>query len=174
MTDRLPPSALLAAAVLAVTSLANGPAIAEDSTVRAIRQVMEENLAACNEEDLPRLLKTMSQEMPNRELFIAETQKEWAATDTYARLEDIQMLKSSNTPRAITRLPYATVRVVQSTVQVGDRKGDEPPSEWAKRMALTPGKAAVEYETLWKKEGGKWRLVAGLTEPTPVKRAGGE
>lgn len=141
------------------------PSWAEDAMTYEIRQVMEENLAACNEEDLPRLLKTMSQEMPNRKLFIAETRKEWAATDTYARLEDIQVLKSSTAPRAITQLPYATVRVIQSTFQVGDRKSNEPPSEFAKRMVLTTGNSAVQYETLWKKEGGKWRMVAGLTEP---------
>jgi hypothetical protein len=142
-------------------------AFAVDSATRAIRVVMEENLAACNEEDMPRLLKTMSQEMPNRELFIAETKKEWAASDSYARLDEIEVLKHSNAPRAITRLPYATVRVVQTTVQSGERKSDEPPTEWAKRMVLAPGDHTVEYETLWKKEGGKWRMVAGLTEPRP-------
>jgi hypothetical protein len=144
--------------------------LAEDSTTRALRLAMEENLAAANEEDLPRLLRTMSQEMPNRDLFIAETKKEWAATDTYSRLKSIEVLKHSNAPRAITRLPYATVRVVQTTVQVGDRKSDEPPTEFAKRMALTSDQHPVEYEILWKKEGGKWRMVAGLTEPRPVSQ----
>lgn len=136
---------------------------------RAIRAVMEENFSACNEEDLPRLLKTMSQEMPNRDLFIAETKKEWAASDSYSRLDEIAVLKHSNAPRAITRLPYATVRVVQTTVQAGERKSDEPPSEWAQRMVLAPGNQTVEYESLWKKESGKWRIVAGLTEPREVE-----
>lgn len=114
------------------TLLVQGPgaAMAEHSMTRAIRAVMEENLSACNEEDLPSLLKTMSQEMPNRHLFIAETRKEWEVSDSYSRLEDIEVLKHSNAPRAITRPPYATVRGVQTTVQAGDRKSDEPPSEW--------------------------------------------
>jgi hypothetical protein len=145
-------------------------ALAEDSTTRAIRLAMEENLAAANEEDLPRLLKTMSQEMPNRDLFIAETKKEWAATDTYSRLKSLEVLKHSDAPRAITRLPYATVRIVQTTVQVGNRKSEALPTEIAKRMALAPDDRPVEYEILWKKEGGKWRMVAGLTEPKPVSQ----
>lgn len=40
-------------------------AIAEDATTRAIRMVMEENLAASDAEDMPRLMKTMSRETPN-------------------------------------------------------------------------------------------------------------
>ena len=135
----------------------------------AIRAVMEENLAACNEENLPRLLATMSREMPNRELFIEETQKEWAATDSYARLVDLQVLRQSSAPRANTRLPYATVRIVQTTV-TGARKGDEPPSEFARKMVLAQDAPTVEFETLWKKEGGKWRLVANLTAPSPVEK----
>jgi hypothetical protein len=143
-------------------------AIAVDSATQAIRVVMEENLAACNEEDMPRLLKTMSQEMPNRELFIAETKKEWAASDSYARLDEIEVLKHSNAPRAIMRLPYATVRVVQTTVPVGERRSGQEPSEFAKKMLLSQDAPTVEYQTLWKKEGGKWRLVANLTEPRAI------
>jgi hypothetical protein len=59
---------------------------------------MEENLAASDAEDMPRLLKTMSREMPNRELFIAETLKEWDAADTSTHLIEIQVLKHSDAP----------------------------------------------------------------------------
>ena len=162
-------SVLSVVAVMAVfLTPAHRAAFAVDSATRAIRVVMEENLAACNEEDMPRLLKTMSQEMPNRELFIAETKKEWAASDSYARLAEIEVLKHSIAPRAITQLPSATARVVQTTVPVGERRPGEEPSEFAKKMLLSQDAPTVEYETLWKKEGGKWRLVANLTEPQPA------
>lgn len=139
--------------------------VAEDDAARAIRLVMEENLAACDAEDMDRLLMTMSKEMPNRELFIRETKKEWKLADTYTRLEEIEVLKHSRAPRANTRLPYATVRVVQ-TMYKSERQPDDPgPTEWSRRMLLDQEHATVEFQTLWKREAGKWRLVAALTEP---------
>jgi hypothetical protein len=51
-----------------------------------------------------------------------------------------------------------------------DRKpGSAEPSEWSRRMLLDQKHPTVEYETLWNREGGKWRMVAGLTAPRPVK-----
>jgi hypothetical protein len=102
---------LLAIAVIGI--LLAPFAHAEDAITRAIRVVMEENLAASDAKDMPRLLKTMSREMPNRELFITETMKEWAAADTSTHLLEIEVLKHSDAPNARTRLPYATVRIVQ-------------------------------------------------------------
>lgn len=142
---------------------------ADDATTRAIREVMVENLAAADAEDMPRLLATMSREMPNRELFIQETKKEWAVADTYTRLVDLEVLRHSDAPHANTRLPYATVRVVQTMLKSERKPGIAEPSDWSRRMLLDQKHPTVEYETLWKREGGKWRMVAGLTEPRPVR-----
>jgi hypothetical protein len=147
---------------------ASDAAWAEHATTRAIREVMVENLAAADAEDMPRLLATMSREMPNSELFIRETKQEWAVADTYTRLVEIEVLKHSNAPLANTRLPYATVRVVQTMLKSDRKPGSEDPSEWSRRMLLDQKHPTVEYETLWKREGGQWRMVAGLTEPRPV------
>jgi hypothetical protein len=138
---------------------------AEDAVTRAIRVVMEENLAASDAEDMPRLLKTMSREMPNRDLFIAETLKEWDAADTSTHLIEIEVLKHSDAPNARTRLPYATVRIVQEMTKSLRAPGSDEASEITRRFGLDQESPVVEFETLWKREGGKWRLVAGITEP---------
>ena len=158
-------SAAVAAWWLGVASVALR---ADDATTEAIREVMVENLAAADAEDMPRLLATMSREMPNRELFIRETTKEWAVADTYTRLVDLEVLRQSDAPHANTRLPYATVCVVQAMLKSDRKPGSVEPSEWSRRMLLDQKHPTVKYETLWKREGGKWRMVAGLTEPRPV------
>ena len=150
--------------------MASRCSLAEDDVAQAIRLVMEENLAASDAEDMERLLRTMSQEMPNRELFIRETEKEWALADTYTRLEEIEVLKQSRAPRSNTRLPYATVRVVQTMLKSEREPGVQAPSEWSRRMLLDQEHATVAFLTLWKREAGKWRIVAGLTEPRPVRK----
>ena len=116
-------AALLAVAVIG-TAIARC-AHAEGAITRAIRLVMEENLAASDAEDMPRLLKTMSREMPNRELFIAETLKEWAAADTLTHVLEVEVLKHSDAPNARTRLPYATVRIIQEIGSARDPAGEE-------------------------------------------------
>ena len=138
---------------------------AEDAITRAIRVVMEENLAASDAEDMPRLLKTMSREMPNRELFIEETLKEWAAADTSTHVLEIEVLKHSDAPNARTRLPYATVRIVQEMTKSLRAPGSDDASDLSRQFGLDQEHPVVEFETLWKREGGKWRLVAGITEP---------
>ncbi|MFM7075200.1 MAG: hypothetical protein ACKO3G_03935 [Planctomycetaceae bacterium] len=80
---------------------------------RAIRPVMEANCIASDAEDLPWLGETMGREMPNREVFIEETVKEWAAADTSTHDLAVEVLKHSDAPNARTRLPYATVQIVQ-------------------------------------------------------------
>jgi hypothetical protein len=143
----------------------------EDATTRAIRQVMEENLAASDAEDMPRLLKTMSREMPNRELFIEETLKEWAAADTSTHLLEIEVLKHSDAPNARTRLPYATVRIVQEMTKSARAPGSEEASDLSRQFAIDQEHPVVEFEALWKREGGKWRLVAGLTNQKAAERS---
>ena len=140
---------------------------AEDAITRAIRLVMEENLAASDAEDMPRLLKTMSREMPNRELFIAETLKEWAAADTSTHVLEVEVLKHSDAPNARTRLPYATVRIVQEMRKSARDPAGEEASDLSRQFGLDQEHPVVKYESLWKREGGKWKLVAGLTEPRP-------
>jgi hypothetical protein len=105
--------------------------------------------------------------MPNRELFIEETLKEWAAADTSTHLIEIEVLKHSDAPNARTHLPYATVRIVQEMTKSVRAPGSDEASEITRRFGLEQEFPFVKFETLWKREGGKWRLVAGITEHDP-------
>jgi hypothetical protein len=155
---------------------------ARGESPEAIRKGIEANLQAnfhaCNQEDLSALLATMSVEMPQRELFIETVQQEWAAEDTYNRLVDVQVLKHSDAPHANTRFPYATVLVTQETLRSTPenkqafqdcREGDCRNEDLAHLFAISPKSGSkVRYQTLFKKERGKWKGVANLTEPEPV------
>ena len=45
--------------------------------------------------------------------------------------------------------------------------GSEDASDLSRQFALDQEHPIVEYEVLCKREGGKWKLVAALTEPRP-------
>lgn len=139
---------------------------------------LQANYQACNEENMEHLLETMSEEMPNRELFQKVTREEWAAGDTYNKLEDVVVLEHSNAPNANCEYPYATAMVTQTVVQL--RRGDEQalsvfrsrcedgkcsPSDLAERMGLNTKTETTRLQMLFKHEGGEWKLVAGLTRP---------
>lgn len=47
-----------------------------------------------------------------------------------------------------------------------DPAGEEA-SDLSRKFGLDQEHPVVEYESLWKRKGGKWKLVAGLTEPRP-------
>jgi hypothetical protein len=141
---------------------------AEDSTTRQLREVLEENMAASTNEDLPRLLQTMSAEMPNRELFIDQCKKEWADHDIYYRLDDVKIVKQNK-----WRPPYA-VATVRETQWDKNREGPEGRAEGvasddlANRMSLRTTHPTTESEYLFKRENGKWKVVAGISDPRPV------
>lgn len=148
---------------------------------KGIEASLQANFHACNQEDLPALLATMSAEMPQRQLFISTIEREWAAEDTYNRLVDVQVLKHSNAPHANTRFPYATVLVTQETLRSTPensqvfqecRKGNCRNEDLAHLFAISPkGNARIRYQALFKKEGGKWKGIANLTNPEPVTDA---
>lgn len=152
-----------------VTLLVAAGARAEDSTTRQLRAVLEENMAASTNEDLPRLLKTMSEEMPNRELFIEQCRKEWAEHDIYYRLDEVKIVKQNK-----WRPPYivATVRETQWDKKRDGAEGraeDVVPDDLANRMSLRTTHPTTESEYLFKRENGKWKVVAGISDPRPIE-----
>jgi hypothetical protein len=138
------------------------------------------NYHACNEENMSKLLKTMSREMPNRELFQQVTRREWAAGDTYSRLEDVEVLAESDAPNSNCVFPYATAWVTQTVVQVsGERKnvsvfksrcknGKCDGEDLAHKMGLATKTETTKLQMLFKYENGEWKLIAGLTDPIPA------
>jgi len=148
------------AIVLAMVMTCLGAGARADSTQDQLVQVMQENFVACNHEDLPRLLDTMSEEMPQRELFIRQTKAEWEVSDLYYRLDGVQIVKQNK-----WRPPYL-VATVRQTITGNEGKVDDPALSDA--MSLNTALPTTEYEVLFKREKGKWKVVAGLNEPRPV------
>lgn len=146
-----------------------------------ITKNLNANYAACNEENMAKLLKTMSKEMPNRELFKQVTEQEWAAGDTYNKLEAVDVLTHSDAPHANCQYPYATAWVVQTVIQL---RSDDPKDlsvfkrsckgkkcdgeDLAHQMGLTTRTETTKLQMLFKHEGGQWKLIAGLTNPVPA------
>lgn len=143
--------------------------IARGDTRDDLIQVMQENFAACNAEDLPRLLNTMAAEMPNREMFIGQCKQEWAQSDLYYRLDGLKIVKQNQ-----WRQPYVVATVTQTitgndakAVSTQDR-GVRADENLSHIMNLNTDQPTTEYELLFKKERGKWKVVAGLTEPRTI------
>lgn len=144
-----------------------------------IRALMDANMAACTEEDMDKLLALMSEEMPNRQLFINTVDQAWSVDDTYNRIEDLQVLSKTNAPYGKTKYPYATAKVRQTTYYVTQRRNTKqkfrelcPNGQCAAEdlphlMAVAPRNETVEYECLFKHENGQWKIVANVSVPVP-------
>jgi hypothetical protein len=150
--------------VLLLAEIARGA----DTTTDQIRAVLEENMAACTEEDLPRLMKTMSKEMPNRELFMEQCKKEWADHNLYYRLIDVKIVKQNR-----WRLPYLVATVTEEQREYNPEAGKEeqPVEEISHIMSIRTKTPVTQSEYLFKREGGKWKIVAGVSEERPVDPA---
>jgi hypothetical protein len=168
---------VLALALLAVTVRGESP-----SKVKAgILHNLEANCQACNEENLDKLLATMSDEMPNRDLFIETTLAGWRELDTYNRIDKVEVLKHSDAPHANCRYPYATALVTQTIIKVGDGQasvfkqcedGECYDKDLAHKMNVDPKFETARMQMLFKHEDGEWKLIAGLTDPEPVGLVG--
>lgn len=135
-------------------------ACAEDSTTRQIRALMQENFEASNREDLEGVLATMSEEMPQRELFIQQCKREWEASDLYYRLDDVKVVRQTK-----WRPPYLVATVRQT---ITGNEGQAQDRKLSDIMSLNTDVPSTEQEVLFKRERGSWKLVACVTEPRPV------
>lgn len=149
-------------------------------TEQGITENLQANCIACNEENMDKLLACMSEEMPNRELFIQTTAAAWRELDTYNRVDDVEVLRQSNAPHANCRYPYATALVTQTIIKVNEgqssvfkqcEKGGCFDKDLAHKMNLDPRFETARTQMLFKHEGGQWKLIAGLTDPEPVQAA---
>jgi hypothetical protein len=123
-----------------------------------IRAALDENFAAYNAEDVPRMMKSLSPTLPDRAEFAQQAGKLFADTDAYISVKDFELLE--------VRQPFATARVVQVTLPAQDTP--EPTADEAyyrENSKLLPSEEEVEYVQAFKKEGGKWRLWLVMTQP---------
>jgi len=171
-TNRLPPLAVrwaslavcLFPALVASGAGPNGPAAKQ--AARKMREVLEQNFQAVNEEDLKKLLSTMSQNVGTPEQiseFKEQAESMFRETDVYMRLVDFQL--------TAFQPPMAEALVKQMTLPANEK--DSPPATPGKlhfrnHSALLPDSQLVEYRQLFRLEGGKWKVHQIISAPTPV------
>jgi len=131
--------------------------------------LVDENLAAMTAHDMPGVLATMSREMPQRDLFIQQCEKDWALAGMHYRLDALEVVEHPDWPP-----PYAVARV---TLTIRDPSpgapGDKvPPDELSHIMLLRTKTPTTVSEWLFKREAGGWKIVANLTAPEPAEPPG--
>lgn len=158
----------IAVAITSIASplLAAPPArstrIAKKET-EAIREALEANFQACNNEDVKALTATMSKTLPGVPEFAKEAKDTFDQTDAYFRLADFELLE--------LRPPYATARVVQITLPKDEKDrttGTNRQIFYREHSGLLPPWECVGYLQRFKKEGGKWKVDLITTKPKPT------
>ena len=123
-----------------------------------IEAALEENFAAYNAEDVPRMMKSLSPTLPDRNEFARQAAKLFADTDAYISIKEFELLE--------VRPPFAVARVVQVTMPAKDMPAPtEDEAYYRENSKLLPSEEEVEYVQAFKKEGGKWRLWLVMTKP---------
>ncbi len=128
-----------------------------------IREVLEANFQACNHEDVKALVGTMSKSMPGVPEFAKEAKDTFDQTDAYFRLADFELVN--------LRPPFAAARVVQITLPANEKDrttGTNRQIFYRGRSGLLPQWECVEYVQTFKREGGKWKVHAIVSEPKPT------
>ena len=120
----------------------------------AIRDLVERNFQACNEEDLKKLMALHTSNCPDREEFAKECQKMFDETDVYIRLIDLKFLDAW---MAGPHGPRVIVQVTQWTVP---KDQDVDYSEYRQRSALLPPYELCEYQLRCQTENNEWKCHA--------------
>jgi serine/threonine protein kinase len=129
-----------------------------------IRQAVLANFDACNKEDVPALMATISRQSPDQAEFKQQAETLFAATDVYMGLADFEILE--------LRPPHAAARIVQITLPADaeDRTKGAPREVFFRdNSGLLPKWECCEYTQTFRKENGKWKLYLITTEPRPVE-----
>lgn len=148
---------------LVVAALAlGGFLVARADTATEIRDVLDRNFEAYNREDVEAMLQTLSPTIPKRQEFAEESARLFATTDSHISIEEFEFIE--------VRGQYATARVVQATYNNAKDELEQTDRDVAYRSqsALLPPAERVEYIQSFKRERGKWRLWAILTQPKPL------
>lgn len=142
---------------LLVFLLLSGFCLAGDT--EKMRAVLEANFDACNREDLDALMDTCSVDMPDRPGFRMESEKLWKEKDIYYRLVRFQVTQVDG--------DYATAVVVQHSATADRGSNDDREAFFRNGTGLLTKDECVKYEVAFKKDRGRWKCLATLTEPVP-------
>jgi hypothetical protein len=149
-----------------------------DSIKYGILENMQANMAACNAEDMDALMACMSEEIPNKAVFMDTVDQMWNVTDTYNTVLEVEVVKTSKSRWARHDYPYATARITQRSyhAEINDdarsvfgqcraRGGQCNENELAQLMGLTSRSETIQFDALFKHENGKWKLIANISRP---------
>lgn len=126
-----------------------------------MREVLAENFRACNNEDIVALMDTCSFDMPDRAGFRRESEILFREKDVHYSLVDFRVTE--------IRDGYAEAWVVQTTYS-GDRSSDnEARSRFRNGTTLLPQEECVEYMVAFKRENGRWKCLATISDPIPYR-----
>lgn len=129
--------------------------LADDAS--EMRDILQRNFDACNNEDVDALMDTCSVDMPRRREFRQESEKLWKEKDIYYRLVDFKVESVEGN--------YATAWVIQ-TSHVQDRSSSDEREEFVRNgTTLLTKKECVRYKVALKKDGRFWKCYLTLTEP---------
>ena len=127
-----------------------------------LRNILFENFAACNEEDIDALMETCSANMPNREEFRRESEVLFLEKDIHYSLVDFRVTSLDG--------DYAEAWVVQATY-VDDRDSDSNKrADFRNGTTLLPKDEVVEYMVAFKRDGKRWKCYMTISEPRPYRR----
>jgi len=124
-----------------------------------MRQVLSENFAACNEEDIDSLMDTCSVDMPDREGFREESRILFEEKDIHYSLVDFKVTKVDGN--------YAEAWVVQATYTDDRGSGSDRRARFRNGTTLLPKDELVEYMVAFKRDGKKWKCYMTISEPQP-------
>ena len=130
-----------------------------------IRVVLQANFQACNEENLPALMETLSHTMPGQQQFEAEARQLFEDADVYLRLEDFKLIQFSP--------PFAAARVVQVTLPAAEKDREAISGRqqaYRGNSALLPEWERCVYTQTFHKSNGKWKvhLITDMPREAPA------
>lgn len=125
--------------------------------VEEMRNILEANFSACNNEDANALLETCSIDMPRREEFRRDSIKLWKEKDIEYKIIKFKVLQIKG--------DYAVASVVQLS-HTKDRTSADKRDEFVRNgTTLLTLDECVEYKAAFKKDDGVWKCYLTLTEP---------
>jgi hypothetical protein len=127
-----------------------------------IREVLAENFRACNEEDIDALMDTCSMDMPDRPGFRRESAILFGEKDVHYSLVDFRVTK--------LRGDYAEAWIVQKTYSEDRTSDSDARRAFRNGTTLLPQEETVGYFASFKRERGRWKCLATISEPIPQRK----
>lgn len=146
----------------AVVLLSLSFSLAHAGDEQEMLKILSDNFAACNDENVDALMDTCSVDMPDREKFRRESEILFGEKDIHYSLEDFKVTK--------VRGDYAEAWVVQRTYSEDRSSATEDREFFRNGTTLLPKEECVEYMVAFKRDGGKWKCLATISEPIPHRR----